>query len=292
MKLRWGWKIGFKKRVRINGISPLVENEAVRRRLEYRKQLQRSTKKETTGRRLRVFQLRGGGWQKWLVIPALIAIIYFVFGSKFFLLDELKITGNHLSIQQQIQDLLFPRGFTRVNAVTWQEGMARRKLLSKIPQISEVDFGKNLISNLLTIKITEHQTSVVWQTAGEKFLVNRYGIVYDKAGDNTPLILIEDLKNVPVSLNQKVVAPDFIEFVTSFVANLPRKTNISITRITIPETTFEVEMYTNQKWRIILDTTRPPDEQLNALVRVLREMEDNPPKEYVDLRIPNKVFYK
>ncbi len=292
MKLRWGWKIGAKRTARINGAEPLMENEAVRRRFEYRKQLQRSTKKETTGRRLRVFQLRGGGWQKWLVVPLLVGVIYFVFGSKFFLLDELKITGNHLSTQQQIQDLLFPKGFTRVNAVTWPEGMARTKLLSKIPQISEVSFGKNLINNLLTIEITEHQTSVVWQTAGEKFLVNRYGVVYDKAEDNTPLILIEDLKNVPVSLNQKVVAPDFIEFVTSFVANLPRKTNISITRITIPETTFEVEMYTNQKWRIILDTTRPPDEQLNALVRVLREMADNPPKDYVDLRIPNKVFYK
>lgn len=292
MKLRWGWKIGFKRAGRVNGATPLMGNEAVRRRLDYRRQLQRKTKQETTGRRLRIFQLRGGGWQKWLVIPGLIAVIYFVFGSQFFLLDELKITGNHLSTQEQIQGLLFPRGFKGVNAVTWPEGMARKKLLSKVPQIGEVNFRKNLISNLLIIEIKEHQTSVVWQTAGEKFLVNRYGVVYDKAGDNTPLILIEDLKNVPVSLNQRIVALDFIEFVTSFVANLPRKTNISIMRITIPETTFEVEMYTNQKWRIILDTTRPPDDQLNSLVRVLREMQDNPPREYVDLRIPNKVFYK
>jgi len=291
VKLGWGWKIWMKKKAQV-GSAPLMQNEAVRRRFEYRKQLQRSTKKETTGRRLRVFRLSKGGWQKWLVVPGLVAVIYFVFGSSFFLLDEIKITGNHLATQEQIRDLLFPRGFSKVNAVTWPEGWARKKLLSKIPQISEVEFGKNLISNLLTIKITEHQTSVVWQTAGERFLVNRYGVMYDKAGDNVPLILIEDLKNVPVSLNQKVVAADFIEFVTSFVANLPRKTNISITRITIPETTFEVEMYTNQKWRIILDTTRPPDDQLNALVRVLREMEDNPPKDYVDLRIPNKVFYK
>lgn len=276
----------------MNGATPLMDNEAVRRRLDYRRQLQRKTKQETTGRRLRIFQLRGGGWQKWLVAPGLVAIIYFVFGSPFFLLDELKITGNHLSTQEQIRDLLFPRGFSRINAVTWPEGMARRKLLDNIPQISGVDFSKNLISNLLVIEVKEHQTSVVWQTAGEKFLVNRYGVVYDKASEHTPLILIEDLKNVPVSLNQKVVASDFIEFVTSFVANLPRKTNISITRITIPETTFEVEMYTNQKWRIILDTTRPPDDQLNALVRVLREMEGNPPRDYVDLRIPNKVFYK
>lgn len=292
MKLRWGWKLGWGKRMKLGGVAPLVQNEAVRRRLEFRKQLQHRTAVQVTDAKWQTFNLRGGRWYKWLVVPGLIGVLYLVFGNKFFWLDALKIYGNHLSTQEQVQELLFPRGFRGVNAVTWPEGMARKKLLSKIPQISEVRFEKNLINNQLTIVIQEHQTSIVWQTAGEKFLVNRYGVVYDKAGDNTPLIMVEDLKNVPVSLNQKVVAPDFIEFVTSFVANLPRKTNISITRITIPETTFEVEMYTNQKWRIILDTTRPPDDQLNSLVRVLREMEGNPPKDYVDLRIPNKVFYK
>lgn len=292
MKLFGGWKLGLGKTLRRRGESPMVQNEAVRRRLELRQQLRQKNRKQTVSIKLRPLQFRGGRWYRWLVIPGLILVVYFVFGSGFFKLDSLEISGNHLATKEQIQDLLFPKGFSGVNAVAWPEGMARKRLLTRIPQISEVSFKKNLISNTLTISVHEHQTSIVWQTAGEKYLVNRYGVVYDTAGDNTPLILVEDLKNLPVSLNQKVVAPDFIEFVTSFVANLPRKTNISIERITIPETTFEVEMYTNQKWRIILDTTRPPDDQLNALVRVLREMGDGTPREYVDLRIPNKVFYK
>jgi cell division septal protein FtsQ len=270
----------------------MMQNEAVKRRLELRSQLKRNTKRQLVNIRLRPFRFQSGRWYRWLVIPGLILVLYFVFGSHFFWLDSLEISGNHLATKDQIRDVVFPKGFTGVNAVSWPEGMVKKKLLTKINQINEVSFRKNLINNTLTIVIKEHQTSIVWQTAGEKFLVNRYGVVYDVAGEKTPLILVEDLKNLPVSLNQKVVAPDFIEFVTSFVANLPRKTNISIERITIPETTFEVEMYTNQKWRIILDTTRPPDDQLNALVRVLREMGDDTPREYVDLRIPNKVFYK
>jgi cell division septal protein FtsQ len=273
-------------------VAPLVQNEAVRHRMEFRKQLQKNTPSQATRWKWRAGQLRGGKWYRWLVIPGLMGVVYLVFGSSFFWLDELKISGNHLAVEEQITEVLFPKGFKGANAVSWPEGMAKRRLLTKIPQISEVSFRKNLINNTLTVVIKEHQTSIVWQTAGEKFLVNRYGVVYDTASDNTPLIMVEDLKNVPVSINQKVVAPDFIEFVTSFVANLPRKTNITISRITIPETTFEVEMYTNQKWRIILDTTRPPDDQLNSLVRVLREMGDNTPREYIDLRIPNKVFYK
>ena len=270
----------------------MVQNEAVRHRLEFKKQLTKRPTFKIAKIPWRTMKFRGSGWQKWLAFPTIILALYLVFGTKFFKLEELKITGNHLATQEQIAGILFPKGFKGVNAVSWPEGLMQKRLLNKIPQISAVNFRKNLITNVLTVAITEHQTSIVWQTAGVKYLVNRYGVIYDVANDNTPLMMVEDLKNVPVSMNQKVVAPEFLEFVTSFVANLPRKTNISITRITVPETTFEVEMYTNQKWRIILDTTRPPDDQLNSLVRVLREMQANPPREYVDLRIPNKVFYK
>lgn len=292
MKFRWGWKIPFQRLARPIGAAPLIQNEAVRRRLEFRQQMQQKTVVRRARVRWRTFRFRGGGWVRWLVLPGLAGALYLVFGSGFFWLDTLKITGSHLATQEEIRSLMFPKGFQGINAVSWPEGIVAKRLLSKIPQINEIHFRKNIITDTLTVQVREHQTSIVWQTAGEKFLVNRYGVVYDQAGENTPLIIVEDLKNLPVSLNQKIVTPDFIEFVTSFVANLPRKTNIAITRITIPETTFEVEMYTNQKWRIILDTTRPPDDQLNALVRVLQEKQDTQPREYIDLRIPNKVFYK
>ena len=190
-----------------------------------------------------------------------------------------------------VQDVLFPHGFTRINALTWWEGRARRKVLS-LPQVQEVHFSKNLISDTLIVEVTEQQTAIVWQTAGEKFLVNRYGVVYDRAEEGSPLLTIEDLKNIPVSLNQRIITPEFLDFVTSFAANLPRKTNLVIRRITVPETTFEVEMETSEGWRIILDTTSSYEEQLNNLVRVLQEMGDQKPREYVDLRVGKKVFYR
>ncbi|MFH0905178.1 MAG: cell division protein FtsQ/DivIB [bacterium] len=230
-------------------------------------------------------------WSKTLTILALGLVVYVAFGTKFFVLDSLEIAGNHLSDKSEIEQLLFPRGFKGVNAVTFWAGRARRKL-EKLAPIKEVSFHKNLISNTLMIEIVEHQSSIVWQTSGERFLVNRSGVVYDKAEPGSPLLVVEDLKNLPVSLNQQIVSPEFIEFVTSFAANLPRKTNISIDRIMIPETTFEVEMKTSQGWTILLDTTRSYEDQLNNLVRVLRELGDNPPKAYIDLRVGKKVFYK
>lgn len=228
---------------------------------------------------------------KILTGAGLVLVGSLIFSTDIFVLNELKITGAHLANQVGIEELLFPEGFVSVNAVTFSNSWASKKLLD-VPQIKEVEFHKNIFSNTLTINVVEHQSSVIWQTSGERFLVNRFGVVYNVAEEGSPLLVVEDLKNLPVSLNQRIVTSEFIEFVTSFAANLPRKTNISIERIMIPETTFEVEMKTSDGWTILLDSTKSYEDQLNNLVRVLREMGDVTPREYVDLRIGKKVFYK
>jgi cell division septal protein FtsQ len=233
------------------------------------------------------------GYSRIAVILVLVGIGYLVFGTRIFVLDTLKVEGQHLVNQDEIIKVLFPSGFSKVNALTYTDGRAKKKLLTKIPQIQSVSFNKNIFTKVLTVQVMEHETSIIWVTAGERYLVNRNGVAYEKAPDSSPLLPVEDIKNIPVSLNQQIVAPAFIDFVSSFVANLPRRTDITVRRIVVPETTFEVEMETDEGWKIILDTTGSYEEQLNNLVRVLRELpEDVEIKQYVDLRIGKKVFYK
>lgn len=232
-------------------------------------------------------------YSKIAVVLVIGGLLYLIFGTKVFILDQLQVEGQHLVKQEEIVSNLFPSGFTKVNALTFMDGRAERKLTTKIPQIQSVTFNKNIFSKILTVRVVEHETSIIWVTEGERYLVNRNGVAYERAPENSPLLPVEDLKNIPISLNQQIVAPVFIDFVSSFVANLPRRTNISVRRIVIPETTFEVEMETEEGWKIILDTTGSYEEQLNNLVRVLRELNpENPIREYVDLRIGKKVFYR
>lgn len=267
--------------------------EKLKERQRLGRELRRKAALQMTGAKLRQTKFRGGAGPivKILVLLGLVFVIWFVFFSNFFILDNLKISGTHLLEPDEVESTLFPSGFKKVNAVTFMEGLAKRRL-SKLNQIAEVDFRKNLISNTLTVEVEEHQTSIIWQAGGQQFLVNIFGVVYDEAEPGSPLLVVEDLKNVPISLNQKIVTTEFIEFVTSFAANLPRRTNITIRRIMVPETTFEVEMETKEGWRIILDTTSPWEEQLNNLVRILREMSAEPPREYIDLRVGKRVYYK
>lgn len=293
MKIKFN--LNFLKALRFKRLTPRVLD--YRQKFEKRKRLAKELRQKAalqmTGAKFREarFEAKLGPFIKVGVGISMVFIIYFVFYSNFFILDNLKITGTHLLEPDEVVAVLFENGFTQVNAVTFMEGLAKRKIM-KQNQVADVRFKKNLISNTLTVVITEHQTSIIWQVGGQQFLINRFGVVYDEAEPGSPLLVVEDRKNVPVSLNQKIVTTSFIEFVTSFAANLPRRTNITIRRIVVPETTFEVEMETKEGWRIILDTTASWEEQLNNLVRVLREMSDQSPNEYIDLRIGKRVYYK
>ncbi len=253
--------------------------------------VRRKTVVQMSGIRLAAVKLPKYNYSKLIALLILGGALYVVFGTNLFVLTDLRIAGNHLVETDVIKSVLFPKGFKPVNALTFSEGRVRRKL-GEINQISEVKIVKNLISDTLTINIKEHQTSIIWATAGEKFLVNRFGVVYDKAEEGSPLLAVEDSKNVPVSVNQQIVTPEFIDFVTSFVANLPRRTEITVRTIRVPETTFEIEMITSDNWRIILDTTQSYEMQLDNLVRVLKQLDGKAPKEYIDLRIRDKVFLK
>jgi len=115
-------------------------------------------------------------------------------------------------------------------------------------------------------------------------------VVYDIAPPESPLMVVEDLKNVPVNIKQQILTTEFIEFVNFISANLSRRTTLNVRQMVVPETTFEVEVVTNEGWKIIFDTTKSPDTQLNNLTKILKG--GAKPRQYVDLRILDRVYYK
>ncbi|MBU1092468.1 hypothetical protein KJ836_02275 [Patescibacteria group bacterium] len=219
----------------------------------------------------------------------LILVIYFVFGSNFFLLDKLEVQGNRLVDAPTIERTVFKNGFTKTNAILFNDVKAQKQILD-LAQIKAVSFHKDIREHKLQIIVEEHETSLIWQTNGERFLVNRAGVVYDTASPESPLTVVEDLKNVPVDLKQQILTTDFIEFVNFVSANLSRKTPVNIRQIVVPETTFELEVVTNENWKIIFDTTKSADTQLNNLAKILKA--GGKPRQYVDLRILDRVYYK
>jgi len=221
----------------------------------------------------------------------LILLVYVLIGSPIFVLNKLDIQGNHLVEASEIENSVFDNGFKSVNIFLFNENKATRQVLTSINQVEDIKFKKQIFSRTLIATVKEHTSTIIWQTNNERYMVNRSGAVYDIASSDSPLVVVEDLKNVPVNLNQKIVTTDFVEFVTAVVSNLPRRTNLSARRVLVPETTFEINVMTSDGWTIIFDTTRSADAQISNLVKVLREIKVMP-SQYIDLRIEDRVYYR
>jgi hypothetical protein len=61
-----------------------------------------------------------------------------------------------------------------------------------------------------------------------------------------------------------------------------------------PEAASEIEVITSDGWRLFLDLASPPAIQIDSLVRALNEeiKEKRSQLEYVDLRVPGRIYYK
>ena len=220
-----------------------------------------------------------------------ILFLYFIFFSPIFVVRGVEVRGNHLVSEEKILEGAFGGDFKARRYLILPSSPIKRSLLKSILQIESVTVSRNIFRGAAILTVAERATAIIWQTNNEKFLINRQGIVYDYAPLDSPLPVIEDLKNVPIDLGQRVVTEEFVNFVTAMTSNFALKADTTISRITIPETTFEVEVETEKGFKVIFDTTRSADAQLDNLVKVLQVVGDEP-LQYVDLRIADRIYYK
>jgi len=223
-------------------------------------------------------------------LATFLLFLYLVFFSPFFVIKSVEVRDNHLVSAEEVAKAAFPDNFQARRYLILPSSISRN-IQKTILQVESVSLSRNIGRGSLIINVVERATAIIWQTNNERFLINKTGIVYDYAPLLSPLPIVEDLKNVPVNLGQRVVTKEFVDFIAAMTSSFALKADTAIERITIPETTFEIEVATGKGFKAIFDTTRSADAQLDNLVKVLQVVGDEP-LQYVDLRIADRIYYK
>ncbi len=213
---------------------------------------------------------------------------WFIFYSKYFRISDIIVEGNSLVLSEQIsKNVNLGQNVFRFNIAS-----TREKIISSNPIIADVAIYRG-IPNALKIVVLERKPQVVWQSAGNYYLVDDAGIA-DKqiaASDYPNLIHVSDQKNMTVQIGEQLLSPGFINFAKNIQAKFFDQTNIHLTGYYITETTFDLYVQTDGGFYVKFDTTRSVDKQLTDLKDIIVAYRPNI-HEYVDVRINGWAYYK
>jgi cell division septal protein FtsQ len=205
-------------------------------------------------------------------------------------IDCIKATysGNYLK--------LFPQN----NLILISKNKIRNNLLASFPKIKNIDVEK-YFPDLIKVNIEERSSLILWCSGGPCYIIDENGYAFTDASLDSPevtgnnLIKLVDTSAKPVALGKKILEDSFINYLLSLREEL-KKADINVgeewkTPSLVAE---EVEIPTNEGWRIYFSGSFPPDEAVRTLKTFLAEevpQEKRSLLEYVDLRVENKVYY-
>ncbi len=236
-----------------------------------------------------------GQWIKRAVI-ATVVLLMLLLAAQSTKLGKLTVTGTKgldpAHIERVAREGLQRQWFGR-NALMVNTGALEGYLESSEPGIKQADVRHDGLTGI-AIKLAEHQPSLNWKTNNLTYLLDSDGTVIGQSrGEYTMLPVVTDSSNLPVKTGDRVAPAVFVQFCTEIARQLPGR-GIKVGEMVVPETTSEVHVRTDKGFVLKFDTTRPAANELADLKAVQTELArtGKTAKEYIDLRIERKAYYK
>ncbi len=196
------------------------------------------------------------------------------------------------TITKSVQGQLHSHWWWR-NLVLVDTSKLQKAVLLEQPQLANLAISRHW-PHQLRLRVSERKPNLKWQTGGQIYLLSQEGIIVAPAqGVEIALPTVEDTTNLPVRLGDQAVSAHFVDFCLEAIRLLPGQ-GVQVSKLKIPVTTTEVDIYTAKGFYIKFDTTRSASGEVGDLGKVLNllKSQNKQPAEYIDLRIDGAAYYK
>ncbi len=175
-----------------------------------------------------------------------------------------------------------------------------QRILRDVPQVRDAHIIRKLPGTLKII-VQEKTPALLLISNGSYYFVDQDGIAYANVSlDLLPGVVLPTVKTTEstasVTLGARAVDAAFVDFISEIQQSLPDIAHAQIVEMSIPSLAArEVHFFLDRNWKIMMDTTRSAASQLTILSRLLASTiseEEAKTLVYIDLRIPNRVYYK
>ena len=171
-------------------------------------------------------------------------------------------------------------------------------LKKDFPDTKQVSVKRIWYKKGVEVDVQFRQPVIKWQSAGEPKYIDQDGVILSlKPIDEQNLYLINDQSGLNFNSGEKVYAQRNIIFSgqVASVIKLNGVVSASFESLSVPATSLkEIDIKLKDGPLVKLSTELDPTEQVNLLGQILTKLssEGKKPSEYIDLRVPGKVFWK
>jgi hypothetical protein len=261
------------------------DNYKPRRRVNYNSVLHVTTPKKE------------GSWRFWLLISLLLVllfgVVYLLFFSNFFKIKNVNIDGGDELLKTQIKEMM---SWETEYMILFNTDNFQKSVTEKWDDLASVNISKQY-PNTITIVLMPEIPKIVWNCGGKLYLVNDIGVVLGKIEEQerlekyNNLPVVDDLSALVFEKGDRVVGRDFVMFLESVKTNIENSIKKQIEAFVVSETTFELRVKMKDGYVVYFDALRDPQTQVEKLNLLLNDGKVIF-NEYIDLRVPGKVYYK
>jgi cell division septal protein FtsQ len=252
----------------------------------------------------RLFVIERFSFFGWLVILVALIIAYLLFYSPLLRITTVAIDGT-----QNISTRVLKERY-----VDWQLQQQRLKIF---PQNNLIMFSKKWLTELisrdyslaslkikkqwphtLVITLSEKNPELVWMAGSTYFYLGENGDIASQLPSQemaAGIPTIVDDSNTAAKVGQPVLTRDKVVFIEQLIDKIRQIPSIeAVAYHMISGAGTQVNVQTAAGYVINFDTSKNIDAQVTKLQRILDDQafKDNPPKEYIDVRLGDRVYYK
>jgi len=186
------------------------------------------------------------------------------------------------------------------NILSTQTTLLEQRIRNNIPQVLDVHVIRKLPATLKII-VQEKTAALLLISNGKYYFIDSRGLAYEEARlESLPGTVLPIVKNQDpgsrAEVGLPVVTENFVTFVLEGSARLPEISGAEVVEIRMPSLAArEAHFLLENNWLIRFDSTREVAGQLailNELITHTIPTEELPEIEYIDLRIPNRIYYR
>lgn len=259
-----------------------------------------------------MLRVQHGGWgpsSKWVsrilggtLIILAGAVYVLLFWSPQFRVEEPVVSGtsrlNPAAIIEVIRPLLSGTrwGIAPANALlATQSSQLKKTITDTFSSVSDVQIRKEL-PNVLKIEIIEREPLAIWSAAGQFFFIDDRGIAFEEIvrsdSRDVSLPVIVDERNRATVEGDRVLTEATLTFVRETFNGITRQTGVGINFFVAPSRLApDLTLLTSDGWKVMFNTEQPASAQIATLAEILdTQVSDRGALQYIDLRIPGRVF--